>query len=61
MEEVSLNLILGMDLGVFIAWIGTLAAAALCVLYGVHYQLIKKTSKQHASEKHDENKQQEDE
>jgi hypothetical protein len=43
LEEVSMNLILGMDLGVFIAWIGTLLATVLCVLYGLYYQFIKKS------------------
>ncbi len=38
-----MNLILGMDLGVFIAWIGTLLATVLCVLYGLYYQFIKKS------------------
>jgi hypothetical protein len=35
-EEV-MSLILGMDTGVFVAWIGTIFAAVLCVLYGVYY------------------------
>jgi hypothetical protein len=43
LEEVPMNLILGMDLGVFIAWIGTLLATVLCVLYGLYYQFIKKS------------------
>jgi len=38
-----MNLILGMDIGVFIAWIGTILAAVLCVLYGVYHELIKKS------------------
>jgi len=38
-----MNLIVGMDLGVFIAWIGTLLATVLCILYGLYYQFIKKT------------------
>ena len=38
-----MNLILGMDLGVFIAWIGTLLATVLCILYGLYYQFTKKT------------------
>jgi len=45
-----MNLIMGMDLGVFIAWIGTLLAAVLCILYGLYYQFIKKSdNKQHTS------------
>ena len=35
-------LILGMDLFVFIAWIGTILAALFCVLYGIYYEFIKK-------------------
>jgi hypothetical protein len=38
-----MDLIIGMDLGVFIAWIGTLLAAILCVLYGLYCQFIKKS------------------
>jgi predicted outer membrane lipoprotein len=38
-----MNLILGMDIGVFIAWIGTLLATVLCILYGLYYQFIKKS------------------
>jgi len=34
-------LILGMDLFVFIAWIGTILAALFCVLYGIYYEFIK--------------------
>jgi uncharacterized membrane protein len=37
-----MNLILGMDLGVFLAWIGTLLATVLCIVYGLYYQFIKK-------------------
>ncbi|MBN1280480.1 MAG: hypothetical protein JXA00_02410 [Candidatus Thermoplasmatota archaeon] len=36
-------MILGMDVGVFIAWIGTILAAVLCILYGVYYRLKKDT------------------
>ncbi|MFA5101621.1 MAG: hypothetical protein WC525_00555 [Candidatus Thermoplasmatota archaeon] len=38
-----MELILGMDLGVFVAWIGTLLATILCILYGIYHQFIKKT------------------
>lgn len=40
-----MDLILGMDFGVFIAWIGTLLATVLCILYGLYYQFIKKSDK----------------
>ena len=36
-------LILGMDLFVFIAWISTILSALFCVLYGIYYELIKKS------------------
>jgi Na+-driven multidrug efflux pump len=39
-----MSLILGMDLGVFCAWIGTLLATVLCILYGVYYQFFKKSN-----------------
>ena len=38
-----MRLILGMDLGVFLAWIGTLLATILCIVYGLYYQFIKKS------------------
>ena len=41
-----MNLILGMDGGVFLAWIGTLLATVLCIVYGLYYQFIKKTDEQ---------------
>jgi hypothetical protein len=43
LEEATMELILGMDLGVFLAWIGTLLATLLCILYGIYHQFIKKT------------------
>jgi len=57
-----MNLILGMDLGVFLAWIGTLLATVLCIIYGLYYQFIKKTDKkqQPPAEKKEEKKQEED-
>jgi predicted outer membrane lipoprotein len=47
-------LILGMDLFVFIAWIGTIIAALFCVLIGLYYELIKKDD---TNNKSSENKQ----
>lgn len=47
-------LILGMDLFVFIAWIGTILAALFCVLYGIYNELIKKDD---TNNKSSENKQ----
>lgn len=40
-----MSLILGMDVGVFIAWISTILAALLCVFYGIYHEFIKKTDK----------------
>lgn len=37
-----MNLIFGMDIGVFLAWIGTLLATVLCIAYGLYYQFVKK-------------------
>ena len=39
-----MTFILGMDLFVFIAWLGTILAAIFCVLYGIYYELIKKSN-----------------
>ena len=40
-----MTFLLGMDLFVFIAWIGTILAAISCVLYGIYHELIKKSEK----------------
>lgn len=57
-----MNLILGMDMGVFLAWIGTLLATVLCIVYGLYYQFVKKSEKkqQQKSLTEEEKKQQED-
>jgi len=62
LEEAMMNLILGMDMGVFLAWIGTLLATVLCIVYGLYYQFIKKTEKKQQPEslKEEEKKQEED-
>ena len=56
-----MNLILGMDLGVFLAWIGTLLATILCILYGLYYQFIKKSDEKRriSSSKEQDTKQEE--
>ena len=36
------DMILGMDVWVFTAWIGTILAALVCVGYGIYYEFIKK-------------------
>lgn len=37
-----MSLILGMGIWVFLAWILTILAAILCVLYGIYQEFIKK-------------------
>ena len=39
-----MSLILGMDIFVFIAWIGTILAAIFCVIIGIYYEFIKKSN-----------------
>jgi hypothetical protein len=41
-----MDLILGMDSVVFIAWIGTILLAILCVLYGFYHEFLDKSHKQ---------------
>ncbi len=56
-----MNLIIGMDLGVFLAWIGTLLATVLCIVYGLYYQFIKKSDeKRRISSSKEQNKKQEE-
>ncbi len=38
-------MILGMDIGVFTAWILTILTAIACVIYGIYYEFIKKDEK----------------
>jgi len=44
-----MGLILGMDIYVFIAWIGTIISAILCILYGVYHEFYKKKIKNKTS------------
>jgi len=62
LEEAMMNLILGMDMGVFLAWIGTLLATVLCIVYGIYSQFSKTSEKKHKAEplKEEEKKQEED-
>ena len=39
-----MTFILGMDIFVFFAWIGTIFAAIFCVLYGIYHEFIKKSN-----------------
>ena len=45
-----MNLILGMDLWVFAAWILTITTAIFCVIYGIYYEFFKKPLKNIATE-----------
>lgn len=38
-----MDLILGMDTVVFVAWIATILSAIFCVLYGIYYEYFKKS------------------
>ena len=44
-----MGLILGMDSVVFIAWIGTILSAILCVLYGIYHEYLDKSQRQKIS------------
>ncbi len=57
-----MDFILGMDIGVFLAWIGTLLATLLCIVYGLYYQFIKKSEEKQpdTSPQETEKKQEED-
>jgi hypothetical protein len=46
-----MNLILGMDPLVFIAWILTIISAIICILYGIYYEFLKKQPKQKNNKK----------
>jgi predicted outer membrane lipoprotein len=46
-----MSLILGMDIFVFIAWLGTILAAIFCVLYGIYYEFIKKSNSDNENNK----------
>ena len=49
-------MILGMDVGVFTAWLLTILAAILCVIYGIYYEFIKKEDPKKAAIKKDKTK-----
>ena len=44
-------MILGMDIWVFTAWIGTIIAAVLCLFYGIYQWYIKKYDEKNPSER----------
>jgi hypothetical protein len=45
------KMILGMDLWVFTAWLGTIFASVLCVAYGVYQEFVKPQKKQNTTRK----------
>jgi predicted outer membrane lipoprotein len=45
-----MGLILGMDIWVFTAWLGSILAAILCVLYGLYHEYLKKMLKRKKEE-----------
>jgi len=40
-----MGFILGMDIWVFTAWLGSILAAILCILYGLYHEYFKKYRK----------------
>ena len=46
-------MILGMDIGVFTAWILTILAAIACVIYGIYYEYLKKDEEEKTPVKKD--------
>jgi len=49
-------MILGMGIWVFIAWIGTILAAILCLLYGVYYWVMRSDEKKSSEVKNKQSK-----
>ncbi|EMR74388.1 hypothetical protein MBGDN05_00174 [Thermoplasmatales archaeon SCGC AB-539-N05] len=49
-----MSLILGMDAWVFAAWILTIIAATVCVIYGIYYEYLKKDDEEKPPVKKDE-------
>ena len=52
-----MNLILGMDIWIFLAWIGTIIATIFCVFYGLYHEYIKKSNENISSKEEEENPQ----
>jgi len=44
-------MILGMDIWVFTAWVGTILAAVLCLFYGIYQWYTKKSNEKNLSER----------
>ena len=51
-----MGLILGMDTLVFTAWLGTILATILCILYGLYYQFFKKSDEKTDKDEHTQKK-----
>jgi len=49
----EMSFILGMDAWVFAAWVLTILAAVLCVIYGIYYEFFKKSNEKKSSIKKD--------
>jgi len=49
-------MILGMGIWVFIAWIGTILSAVLCLLYGVYHWVMKPDEKKSSEVKNKQSK-----
>jgi phosphotransferase system glucose/maltose/N-acetylglucosamine-specific IIC component len=55
------KMILGMDGGVFAAWILTIIAAIACVIYGIYYEFLKKDEEEKTPLKKDKKQKEEGE
>ncbi len=55
-----MSLILGMDPLVFLAWLLTILAAILCVLYGIYYEYFKKDDEEKPPVKKDKKQKEEE-
>jgi len=53
-------MILGMDIGVFTAWILTILTAIACVIYGIYYEYIKKDEEEKIPVKNDKKQKEEE-
>ena len=53
-------MILGMDTGVFAAWILTILTAIACVIYGIYYEYIKKDGEEKTPVKKDKKQKEEE-
>ncbi len=54
--EEEIYMILGMGIWVFIAWIGTILSAVLCLLYGVYHWVMKPDEKKSSEVKNKQSK-----